>query len=126
MNLKLTVVAVVLASVFAAPAAAGPFEDAADAHARGDYAKALRLIRPLANDGDASTQFNFGLMYVTGQGVQQDYVRAHMWFSLSAAQGEQRAVKFLEMAERRMTPAQITEAQKLARDWKPATQPPPR
>src|SRR5712672_2564266 len=33
---------------------------------------------------------------------------------------------YLQMAERRMTPAQIAEAQKLARDWKPATQPPPR
>jgi len=56
--------------------------------------------------------------------VPQDYVRAHMWFSLAAAQGVQRAVKTLNMAERKMTPAQITEAQKLARDWKPATQPP--
>lgn len=41
MNLKLTLVGVVLASVFAAPVAAGLFEDAVDAHARGDYAKAL-------------------------------------------------------------------------------------
>jgi hypothetical protein len=30
------------------------------------------------------------------------------------------------MAEQRMTPAQITEAQKLAHEWKPAAQPPPR
>jgi hypothetical protein len=36
-----------------------------------------------------------------------------MWFSLAAAQGEQRAVKTLEMAVRRMTPAQMNEAQKL-------------
>ena len=70
---------------------------------------------------------HLGVMYAEGRGVPQDYVRAHMWFSLAAAQGEQKAAKTLiEMAERRMTPAQITEAQKLARDWKPATQPPPR
>ena len=50
------------AVAFAAPVAAGTIEDAVDAHARGDYAKALRLIRPLANDGDASAQFNLGLM----------------------------------------------------------------
>jgi uncharacterized protein len=161
MKLKRAIAAIVLVSAFAAPVAAGTFEDAVDAHARGDYAKALRLIRPLANDGDASAQFNLGLMYATGQGVQQDnaaaalwfrkaaeqgyalaqsnlgtlylygrgvpqdYVRAYMWFSPSAAQGDQRAVKTLEMAERRITPAQINEAQKLARDWKPATQPPP-
>ncbi len=65
-----------------------------------------------------------GVMYAEGRGVPQDYVRAHMWFSLAAAQGVQRAVKTLNMAERKMTPAQITEAQKLARNWKPATQPP--
>jgi TPR repeat protein len=213
---------------------AGTFEEAIDAHARGDYAKALRLIRPLANNGDASSQFNLGLMYMTGQGVQQDdaaaalwfrkaaeqglalaqsdlgvlyrdgrgvtrdfteatmwfrkaadqgdpvaefllgnqyangigvpldyreamiwfrkaaeqghavaklylgvmyaegrgvpqdYVLAHMWFSLAAAQGEKRAVQTLAMAEQRMTPVQIAEAQKLARDWKPVTQPSPR
>src|SRR5216683_295045 len=197
MKFKRAIAAIVLASAFAAPVAAGTFEDAVDANARGDYAKALRLIRPLANDGDATAQFNLGLMYLTGHGVQQDdsaaalwfrkaaeqgyafaqfllgdqyangkgvpqdygdamiwfrraaeqghpvaklylgvmyaegrgvpqdYVRAHMWFSLAAAQGEQRAVKTLDMAERRMTPAQINEAQKLARDWKPATQPTP-
>ena len=58
--------------------------------------------------------------------MPQDYVRAHMWFSLSAAQGEQMAAKTLEMAEQKMTPAQITEAHKLAREWKPASQPPGR
>src|SRR6266481_492064 len=161
MRLKRAIAAVVLVSAFAAPVAAGTFEDAVDALARGDYAKTLRLIRPLANDGDAAAQYNLGLLYMAGQGVPQDYsdamiwfqraaeqghsvaklylgvmyaegrgvpqdyVRAHMWISLSAAQGEQRAVKTLEMAERWMTPAQINEAQKLARDWKPATQPTP-
>ena len=70
---------------------------------------------------------HLGVMYAEGRGVPQDYVRAHMWFSLSAAQGEQKAAKTLiEMAERQMTPAQITEAQKLAREWKPAAQLPPR
>jgi hypothetical protein len=49
MKLKCAITAVVLLSgAFAAPVAAGTFEDAVDAHARGDYAKALRLIRPLA------------------------------------------------------------------------------
>jgi uncharacterized protein len=72
MKLKRAIAAIVLASAFAAPVAAGTFEDAIDAHARGDYAKALRLIRPLANDGDASAQFNLGLLYMAGQGVQRD------------------------------------------------------
>jgi hypothetical protein len=69
MKLKRAIAAIVLVSAFAAPAAAGTFEDAVDAHARGDYAKALRLIRPLANDGDAAARFNLGLMYATGHGA---------------------------------------------------------
>jgi TPR repeat protein len=79
------IAAIVLVSAFAAPVAAGTFEDAVDAHARGDYAKALRLIHPLANDGDASAQFNLGLM--TGQGVQQDNAAAALWFRKAAEQG---------------------------------------
>ena len=58
MKLKRAIAAVVLMSAFAAPVAAGTFEDAVDAHVRGYYTKALRLIRPLANDGDAAAQFN--------------------------------------------------------------------
>jgi hypothetical protein len=78
-----------------------------------------------AEQGHPVAKLFLGVMYAEGRGVPQDYDRAHMWFSLAAAQGEQKAVKALDMAERRMTPAQIAEAQKLARDRKPATQPTP-
>ena len=87
MKLKRAIIALILASAFTAPVAAGTFEEAIDANARGDYAKALRLIRPLANDGDASCQFNLGLMYMTGHGVQQDDTAAALWFRKAAEQG---------------------------------------
>ena len=79
--------AVTLSLCFASAGVAGPFDDAVDAHARGDYAKALRLIRPLANDGDAAAQFNLGLMYMTGQGVSRDDAAAAIWFQKAAEQG---------------------------------------
>jgi TPR repeat protein len=79
-----------------------------------------------AEQGHPVAKLYLGVMYAEGRGVPQDYVRAHMWFSLAVAQGEQRAITTLKMVERRMTPAQINEAQKLARDWKPTTQPSPR
>ena len=63
-------------------------------------------------------------MYAKGQGVPQDYVRAHMWFNIAAAQGDQDAVKNKDRAAALMTPAQIAEAQKLAREWKPTKKPP--
>ena len=65
MKLKRAIAAIVRVSAYGAPAAAGTFEDAVDAYARGDYAKALRLIRPLANDGNAAAQFNLAVMYLT-------------------------------------------------------------
>ncbi len=63
-------------------------------------------------------------MYGIGQGVPQDYVQAHMWLNLAASRlppGENRdlAVKNRDTIAKRMIPAQITEAEKLAREWKP-------
>jgi hypothetical protein len=51
--------------------------------------------------------------------VPQNFVLAHMWYNLCAAQGEQGAVPLRDALATRMTPAQIAEAQKLAREWKP-------
>ena len=134
---------------------AGPFEDALAAYKKGDYATALQLFRPLADDGREDAQYFLGFMYynakgvaqdyaeaakwfrlaaeqghapaqyslahmyLNGQGVKQDYILAHMWFDLSAAQGTQIAVTGRDDAARQMSPTQIAEAQKLARDWKP-------
>jgi TPR repeat protein len=89
-----------------------------------DYAEAVRWYRKAADQGLAHAQFNLGARYVQGQGVPQDYVSAHMWLSLSAAQNNNDATKFRDMIAAKMTPAQIAEAQKLAREWKSTKQPP--
>ncbi len=143
-------------------AVAGPFEDGMAAHERSDYATALRLWRPMAEQGHADAQHNLGVMYGKGQGVPQDYaeavkwyrlaaaqgvamtqlelglkyakgrgvpqdyVQAHMWlnlaasrFSASEAEDWELAVHNRDLVASKMTPAQIAEAQKLAREWKP-------
>ena len=109
--------AVALVLSLAAPAFAGPYEDASAAYIKGEYATALRLWRPLANQGMNGAQYGLGLMYDKGRGVPQDFVHAHMWFDLSAAQGNQSALTSRDTAARRMTAAQVAEAQKLAREW---------
>ncbi len=58
-------------------------------------------------------------MYHNGRGVTQDYVQAHMWFNLAAARGLKFPEKRRDRLAKKMTPAQIAEAQKLAREWKP-------
>jgi TPR repeat protein len=62
-------------------------------------------------------------MFSIGRGVPQDYISAHMWFSLAAAGGNGDAEKNRENVAAKMTPAQIAEAQKLAREWKPKSNP---
>jgi uncharacterized protein len=183
---------IVAALVVGTTAFAGPVEDAAAAYKRGDYATAMRLFRPLADEGDASAQVVLGFMYKRGQGAPQDYaaavmwyrlaadqgdasaqadlgfmyemgqgvkqdyaeavmwyrlaadqgvataqaglgfmyeagrgvpqnyVLAHMWFDLAAVRGFRRAAELRDLLVDHMTPEQVAEAQKLAREWKPA------
>ena len=58
-------------------------------------------------------------MYHQGQGVPQDYVQAHMWLNLASANGSAHAVEVRDTVARSMTPDQIAEAQRLAREWRP-------
>ncbi len=82
-----------------------------------DYAEAMRWWRKAAEQGIDGAQYNLGIMYGYGQGVQQDYVQAHMWFDLAATQGNKDAAKNRDLVAKLMTPANITEAQRLAREW---------
>ncbi len=91
-----------------------------------DDAEAVKWYRLAAEQGYASAQYNLGLMYAKGQGVPQDYVQAHMWFDLAASRFPARKAKRRDQAignrafvASKMTPAQLAEAQRLAREWKP-------
>jgi uncharacterized protein len=87
---------------------------------RQDYAAAVCWYRRAADQGNPLGQHFLGDMYVNGHGVPQDYVLAHMWFNLAAATGiVDGAAADRDMVAAKMTPAQIAEAQKLAREWKP-------
>ncbi len=90
-----------------------------DAYDRGDYDTALKEWRPLAERGNEAAQANLGLMYAKGQGLAQNYIQAYMWETLAAAQGNENASKGLEILEKKMSPAQLAEAQRLAREWMP-------
>ena len=65
------------------------FQRGYEASKRGDYVTALREWTPLAKQGDASAQYNLGVMYGNGQGVPQDYKAALEWYTLAAEQGVQ-------------------------------------
>ncbi len=88
-----------------------------------DYAEAAKWFHLAAEQGQELAQFSLGTMYVYGLGVTLDYVQAHKWYSLAAlrSSGEDRdeAASNRDDVEAKMSPAQVTEAQRLAREWKP-------
>jgi len=73
-------------SIFGA-AQAGPLDDGQTAYERGDYATAIQLLSPLAEQGDARAEYMLGLAYDRGNGVPQDYAKAASWYRKAAVQG---------------------------------------
>ena len=80
-----------------------------------DYKEAIKWYLRAAEQGNNRAQYNLGLMYDVGYGVPQDIVRAHMWYDIADVEV---AINYRDYVAREMTPAQIAEAQRLAREWK--------
>ena len=83
----------------------------------GDRQEAMRWYRLAAEQGHVTAQYNLGLMYHHGGGVPKDNVQAHMWCTLAVAGGYTRAGECRDKVAKRMTPAQLAEAQRLAHEW---------
>ena len=75
----------------AVPVIAGQFEDALKACDRGDHKTEYLLIKPLADQGDATAQYHLGVMYDDGHGVPQDYNKAMRWYGKAADKGNAEA-----------------------------------
>ena len=89
-----------------------------------DDAEAAKWYRMAAEQGNADAQYDLGMMYANGQGVPQDYVLAHLFFDLAAkgfdaANSRETAARKRDAVAARTTPAQLAEARRLAREWKP-------
>ena len=82
-----------------------------------DFKEAVKWYRKAAEQGHAEAQLYLGTMYEDGNGVTKDYVQAHKWFNTAAANGDKEGAKKRDVVETRMTSADITKAQKLAREW---------
>jgi TPR repeat protein len=62
-----------------------------DVYSRGDFATALRAVRPLAEQGDADAQYYLGAMYEAGRGVRQNHAEAAKWYRKAAEQSHAEA-----------------------------------
>jgi TPR repeat protein len=70
---KRVLTAVVVAVMMAGAAAAGSLEDADAAYGRGDYATAFKLLRPVAEQGNALAQYDLGIMYANGWACLKEF-----------------------------------------------------
>ena len=75
-----------------------------------------------AEQGDTSAYFDLGVAVSTGShGIACDLVEAHKWFNLAAAAGHREAALSRADIANEMTPSEIAEAQRRARQWLAAT-----
>ena len=82
-----------------------------------NYQKAFKWYQTAANMGLADGQLQLAFMYEKGRSVPQDCLVAHMWFNLASARGSAIAAQARDEIAEKMTPAQVAEAQRLAREW---------
>ena len=72
-------------------AMAGPLEDGWAAYLNADYATAMRVWRPLADQGNADAQYGLAVLYSHGYGVAEDDAEAEKWYRKAAEQGDSAA-----------------------------------
>ena len=80
----------------------------------GKYNTAFELSQVLAVQGNADAQFYLGKMYEEGLGALQISTLAHMWFNISALNGNGEAAERRKAIQQSMTPAAVEKAQTMA------------
>ena len=63
------------------------YEDGVEAAFSGDYDTAFKEFTIAAEEGLSLAQYNLGILYFTGQGVDQDFDEAFEWTKRAAEQG---------------------------------------
>jgi uncharacterized protein len=82
----------------ACAASAGPYEDSLAAFKSGNTAEGYRLTRVAAEQGNPAAQFVLGQFLSNGDGVEQNYKEAAVWFRRAAEQGDDAAEEALAAA----------------------------
>ena len=85
-----------------------------------DYKSALKWFKRAAAQGHAFAQWMISSMYINEEGLPRDFIYAHMWLNIAASSGDQdvskKASEFRDNTAKFMSPADISKAQKLARE----------
>ena len=116
MNRLLVFSVLLLTLLYGNLAVSADFHKGVYAYKTGNYTKAFSEFLSLAEQGNTSAQDNLGVMYENGQGTPKDYSRAHMWWSIAASQGDKIAKKYKLKIEKKLSPTDLSLAQRLARE----------
>jgi len=86
----------------------------------------VKWFQKAADQGYAYAQFNLAISFEHGTGNPKNNIQAHKWFNIATSlypatdkASRDQAVAGRDRVAQLMTPEQIAEAQKLAREWKP-------
>lgn len=83
----------------------------------GETKEASKHVKKAVEQRSAYAQHNPGRIYYNGNGVLEDYAKAHMWFNLVVVNRSENGGKAGDLIVKEMTSDQIAEAQKMAREW---------
>jgi len=82
-----------------------------------DYENAYRIYAKLANKGDARAEYNIGMMYMKGLGVERSKMDAYKWLRRASKHGNEEAtLYFKQMHERYAAKAEEKEARLAKRE----------
>ena len=90
------------------------YKDATRAYRVGDYATAVKHLRPLAEQGHKRAQGTLGWMYEAGKGVQRDYIMAFVWYDLAVTNGHKKAHRNRNSVQSKLDKDELKKAQALS------------
>lgn len=101
---------------------AGDLEDGIAAFEKHDFNTAVRLIEPLAEQGNIEAEYFMGTFYMYGHGVAQDPLQATVWFKRAFGHWETQAragspAAMVELAGMLTSGLGVTRDDKAAVDW---------
>jgi TPR repeat protein len=82
-----------------------------------DNALAMQWYQKAAEQGLPQALVNLAIMYEEGQGVPVDLMRAYFWFALAEVQGDGQAPQAKLDLAKKMTPAQVADAERQVTEW---------
>ena len=109
--IRLAALVLPAALIAGAAAAQSPvLNEGMQALAQARFGEAVRVLGPLAQQGNPEAQYAIGTMYANGDGLPQDVPRAERLFRAAAAQGHEKAREQIEFLRAMRPPAPVQTA----------------